>query len=263
MTPQGRGQLKQAIEPANQLRLAQNGKRGWQYDWLIWSVGTGAIASLKGAEPIVLISLLAHANYQGHSWPSVKRIAAETGSNARTVQRALSSLVEHGRGVIRRLEPGHDNRRTATYVFQPFDPSDAPSIVVDFTSLGVTPVSPRGDTSVRGGVTPVSPRGDTSVTQTQVLNSEIELIVEKAGDDDELFNSSNPNQSQPDQNPATGGLFDDSEASQALIEGFEWDPRDARSLVQRYGHAAVIDAVKTVEFYQNHKIPVGGKQVKS
>lgn len=56
-----------------------------------------ATKDLGKNERSVMIALAAHANRDGHAWPSVATIAEHVGCSERTVQRALASLVRAGR----------------------------------------------------------------------------------------------------------------------------------------------------------------------
>lgn len=58
---------------------------------------------LKPTERLVLVAIVAHANAEGHAWPSVATIAEYVGCSERTVQRALRRLVEVGRLVVRKV----------------------------------------------------------------------------------------------------------------------------------------------------------------
>lgn len=232
-----------ARTPENPLQLAQDGKRGWQFDWLRWAFKTGLVATLKGAQPMVLFSLLSHANRSGYAWPSVQTIADQIGRDTRPVQRALSSLIQHDRKFIRRIKTG--NYGTHTYQFLPFELLESPH---------TTPV--KNDTPPPSKMTPTPVKND---TRTQGLNSENELIVEKA--DDDIFNSQSGQGSEA--GDIACSLFASDEAVHALVDGFGFRLADARNQVKAFGPAAVIEAVKSVGYLKNNNIPVQGKPVKN
>lgn len=235
-------------------------KRGWQYDWLIWAVDTGIVATLKRSEPSVLCGLLRHANDKGHAWPSVDLLAAETGRGDRAVQMALQSLVEHQRQFLIRRGQGFANRSTATYIFQPFTPVTY-RIDLDTTDEAHESAPVKRTNLHPGGANPFN-QGRTNVRPNSGMNSKKEIVVDTrkpANDakpnDDDVF--SDPIQAEP------CGLFDSHEAELALIAGFDFKPADARNQVKAFGHAAVMDAVKSIEFMRNHNVQVSGKPVRN
>ncbi|MEV1331681.1 helix-turn-helix domain-containing protein [Micromonospora costi] len=49
------------------------------------------------------MDLAAHANAEGHAWPSVATLADHAGCSERTVQRALAKLVQLGRLAVSKV----------------------------------------------------------------------------------------------------------------------------------------------------------------
>ena len=63
----------------------------------LWQlVDSGHWAELGFGERAVIFALLRHADKRGQAWPSILRIAAESGIHRISVQRALKRLVGHG-----------------------------------------------------------------------------------------------------------------------------------------------------------------------
>ncbi|PYC73903.1 hypothetical protein C7C45_06100 [Micromonospora arborensis] len=101
-----------------------------------------ATRDLGKNERAVAIAIAAHANQEGHAWPSVATLAEYAGCSERTVQRALAKLVQLGRLVVAKVAG------IATRVYrlvlgqgvtnQPAGVTDQPS--------GVTEQGTRGDT---------------------------------------------------------------------------------------------------------------------
>ncbi len=87
-----------------------------------------------------------------------------------------------------------------------------------------------------------------------VRNKVSEIIVERRDDDEEILSSQ-------DKAAEPTGLFDGVEAVQAMVEDFEFNPRDAQQHVRRYGADAVIQTLQKAEYYRKHNKPVKGKPV--
>ncbi|MFG1993118.1 helix-turn-helix domain-containing protein [Actinoplanes sp. NPDC048988] len=64
-----------------------------------------ASRDLKRTERDVMVTIAAHGNGQGDSWPSVETIAEYVGKSVRTIQRVLAHLVKLGR-IVARLRSG-------------------------------------------------------------------------------------------------------------------------------------------------------------
>ncbi|WP_425698885.1 helix-turn-helix domain-containing protein [Micromonospora trifolii] len=62
-----------------------------------------ATRDLGKNERAVAIAIAAHANHEGHAWPSVATLAEYAGCSERTVQRALAKLVQLGRLVVAKV----------------------------------------------------------------------------------------------------------------------------------------------------------------
>ncbi|MER7589355.1 helix-turn-helix domain-containing protein [Micromonospora sp. NPDC127501] len=62
-----------------------------------------ATRDLGKNERAVAIAIAAHANQEGHAWPSVATLAEYAGCSERTVQRALAKLVQLGRLVVAKV----------------------------------------------------------------------------------------------------------------------------------------------------------------
>ncbi|MCY1145264.1 helix-turn-helix domain-containing protein [Actinoplanes sp. Pm04-4] len=58
---------------------------------------------LSANERLVLIVIASHSNSEGDAWPSAQKIADTVGCSLRTVQRAVSRLLEIGRLAVRRV----------------------------------------------------------------------------------------------------------------------------------------------------------------
>lgn len=136
---------------------------------------------LQGTRRWVLAMLADRADERGMCWPGVNWLAKRTAVSRRSVQRAISELVSEG-WLERHTNAGpasRADRRPSMYriILKRDDatviPSDTPRGDTDDTPHGVTrgdthdtPKAPRGDKLGSHGVTPVTPRGDTSVTLT-------------------------------------------------------------------------------------------------
>lgn len=132
----------------------------------------------KGTAKLVLIGIANH-DGDGGAWPSVATLAAYAACDARSVQRALATLVNLGE-VHREVQAGGDHRvpehrRPNRYRFLLECPPQCDrtrnhrtsrhAAILDENLDRVTPVSP-GDASVTGGVTPVSPKPSSNQTST-------------------------------------------------------------------------------------------------
>ncbi|RAN94808.1 helix-turn-helix domain-containing protein [Micromonospora noduli] len=62
-----------------------------------------ATKDLGKNERAVAIAIAAHANQEGHAWPSVATIANYVGCSERTVQRCLAKLVQLGRLIVSKV----------------------------------------------------------------------------------------------------------------------------------------------------------------
>jgi len=63
-------------------------------------------------EKLLMLALLSHADGEGHCFPSVATLAAETGISRRTVQRLLRRLERAG---LLRITPGQGRRHPSSY----------------------------------------------------------------------------------------------------------------------------------------------------
>ncbi|WP_426510635.1 helix-turn-helix domain-containing protein [Dactylosporangium sp. McL0621] len=96
---------------------------------------------LPKTERLVLVAIAAHANADGDAWPSVATIADYVGCSTRTVQRALSKLVELGRLVVRKVAS------IATRVYRLVTGGgDTDAAGGDISARGVTDSAAGGDT---------------------------------------------------------------------------------------------------------------------
>lgn len=117
-----------------------------------------------GTAKIVLLGIANH-DGDGGAWPSIKTLARYANADERTVQRAITALIDSGE-LSRHVEQGGDRRtrggrRTNLYrvlVVCPAECDRSPQHrVIHRGDASVTPQPLRGDASVTPGVTPVSP----------------------------------------------------------------------------------------------------------
>ncbi|WP_158535270.1 helix-turn-helix domain-containing protein, partial [Hyphomonas pacifica] len=73
------------------------------------------MAGLDRAERVVLKELVAMGSLRGHSWPSYRTLAAQTGYSVKTVQRAAGSLEK--KGLIRRRRKVRGDGSQSVYDF--------------------------------------------------------------------------------------------------------------------------------------------------
>ena len=101
-------------------------------------------STLPSTERFVLMVLASYADAEGVAWPSVPRIAADTGFSARAIQKAIRRLIE------RQLlsDDGLSNAGTKRYILSRPEPR----------SGGVNLVR-GGVNDVRQGVNVVRPKG--------------------------------------------------------------------------------------------------------
>lgn len=144
-------------------------------------------SSATGTAKLVLLGIANHEG-DGGSWPSVATLSRYANADERTVQRAITSLVEAGE-LSRKVQEGGDrrtrgDRRTNLYRILVECPPECDHTSrhrpVDNTGsrggVSVTPSTPRGDSAVAHGVTPVPPEPSlnhplpTDLKERQVLN---------------------------------------------------------------------------------------------
>jgi len=126
-----------------------------------------------------LLALADNTNDLGICWVRISTLAAKTKTTERTAQRNIGALMELGLlSVIERRIKGSGNRCNLYLLPVPgVDPAQQREFISEMTTgtqaVKRTKQGGEGDTSVtQGGVTPTSPRGDTSVTH----NCKKELI---------------------------------------------------------------------------------------
>lgn len=119
-----------------------------------------ATKDLGKNERAVAIAIAAHANREGHAWPSVATIAEYAGCSERTVQRALARLVQAGRLAVTTAS----GIATRVYRLLTARASTSPE--------GVTERAP-GVTDQDAGVTDSAPGGDSlAVTRSSEVQGE-------------------------------------------------------------------------------------------
>ncbi|MFI7203984.1 helix-turn-helix domain-containing protein [Micromonospora aurantiaca (nom. illeg.)] len=100
-----------------------------------------ATKDLGKNERAVAIAIAAHANAEGHAWPSVATLADYAGCSERTVQRALAKLVQLGRLAVSKVAG------IATRVYRLLTGAGVPSAAPGVTDsgAGVTDSAAGGD----------------------------------------------------------------------------------------------------------------------
>ncbi len=119
--------------------------------------------------------LVRYGDHERHSFPSVELIAEHIGCSVRTVQRGIQRLYKRG-WLTLSIRPG---RPTVYRLWPPSGDDTSDTLPV----IGVTPVSPRGDTSVAKGVTPVSPEED---LKKKTKEEEVVIVFPPALDTEEV-----------------------------------------------------------------------------
>lgn len=124
---------------------------------------------LTPVQRLVLFAMANYADEDGWCWPSTERLAKHCGVTERSVQRARADLCDLGflaecdqvqapDEVQSRYVMLRPDRRPKLYRLVPSGAAPARGDIPTGRNCdGVTPASPRGDTSVAHGVTPVSP----------------------------------------------------------------------------------------------------------
>lgn len=112
----------------------------------------------QGTEKLVLIGIANH-DGDGGAWPSVETLARYANVSERSVQRAISKLVDLGELEVHYQAGGSVNTRAdhRPNLYRILVTVDGVTPTSPREGYGVTSVTPRGDTGDVNGVTPTSP----------------------------------------------------------------------------------------------------------
>lgn len=219
------------------------GSPGWQYAWLGRLVEFGVWSRLTGGQMGVLVALLAHAGTEGECWPSVQRLAEQSGQKVRAVQYAIARFRDLRILDVLEADAASPRRR---FVFLRWSEwalgdqvmasvSDVPARIQD---------SREGDLQVHVGASGVHVDAPQVHAGASGVHVDAPCIYRNGTEEIEISSSSESKAP-----IAQAGLFDD-DALISLLESRGFVRRRAQALIREYEPIRIRDAVTHCDFLQ-------------